>query len=99
MALRMVAPETPAPALSASSSANSWEVVASDDDDGADVTGEEDDTPPHESDTRERRTEQTPPHATAHVTAHCPRGPADLSCHGHATQHTRLSTHDPDPPA
>ena len=60
MASRMVAPETPAPALSASSSANSWEVVASDDDDGADVTGEEDDTPPHESDTRERRTEQTP---------------------------------------
>jgi hypothetical protein len=64
MASRMVAPETPAPALSASSSANSWEVVASDDDDGADVEGrlggEEDDTPPHESDTRERRTERTP---------------------------------------
>jgi hypothetical protein len=60
MASRMVAPETPAPALSASSSANSWEVVASDDDDGADVTGEEDHTPPHESDIRERRTEQTP---------------------------------------
>ena len=64
MASRLVALETPAPALSASSSATSWEVVASDDDDGVAVKeppgGEEDRPPLGEPDTGEPHAETVP---------------------------------------
>ena len=64
MASRLVRPETPALALSASSSANSWEVVASDDDDGVDVEarpgGEDVRTPRGDPDADVRHAETMP---------------------------------------
>ena len=64
MASRLVRPETPALALSASSSANAWEVVASDDDDGVDVEarpgGEDVRTPRGDPDADARHAETMP---------------------------------------